>query len=61
MEEGNLGTGGRGRDSQACLTSRERIRYRTMRPRSTASVWLSKSGELMPGGGAAQVGEEPTP
>lgn len=35
--------------SGACLTSLERIRYRTMRPRSTASVWLSKSGELMPG------------
>lgn len=31
-----------------CLTSRERIRYRTMRPRNTARVWLSKSGELMP-------------
>lgn len=39
------------------VISRERIRYRTMRPRSTASVWLSKSGELMPGGGAAQVGD----
>lgn len=31
-----------------CLTSRERIRYRTIRPRNTARVWLSKSGELMP-------------
>lgn len=30
-----------------------------MRPRSTASVWLSKSGELMPGEGAACVGESP--
>jgi hypothetical protein len=36
----------------ACLTSRERIRYRTMRPRSTARVWLSKSGEPMPARGA---------
>lgn len=43
----------------ACLTSRERIRYRTMRPRSTASVWLSKSGELMPGGGEVHVGKSP--
>lgn len=44
---------------QARLTSRERIRYRTMRPRSTASVWLSKSGELMPGGGVAAVRQSP--
>lgn len=39
---------GRGADGLGRLTSRERIRYRTIRPRSTASVWLSKSGELMP-------------
>lgn len=45
-----------------CLTSRERIRYRTMRPRNTARVWLSKSGELMPerrAGSAKQ--ERPSP
>ena len=51
-EEGNLarGCGDEDREGRAGLTSLERIRYRTMRPRSTARVWLSKSGELMPGG-----------
>lgn len=38
------------------LTSRERMRYRTMRPRSTASVWLSKSGEFMPEGRSREEG-----
>lgn len=41
------------------LTSRERIRYRTMRPRNTASVWLSKSGELMPVEGQVMSGKSP--
>lgn len=44
------GDGDEDREGWAGLTSLERIRYRTMRPRSTARVWLSKSGELMPGG-----------
>ncbi|KAB1270298.1 hypothetical protein Cadr_000016880 [Camelus dromedarius] len=49
------GWGGLGRDRAgwAGLTSRERIRYRTMRPRSTARVWLSKR--------AVHVRDEPTP
>lgn len=42
------GCPGRAETVTACPTSRERIRYRTMRPRNTARVWLSKSGELMP-------------
>ena len=30
------------------LTSRDLMRYRTIRPLSAASVWLSKSGEFIP-------------
>ena len=56
---GSLGRGGRGWEDRPGLTSRERIRYRTMRPRSTARVWLSKSGELMPRGGQLVLENSP--
>lgn len=51
--------GGWGWEDRPGLTSRERIRYRTMRPRSTARVWLSKSGELMPRGGQLVLENSP--
>lgn len=65
-EQGHLtrgcgdGDGDEDREGRAGLTSLERIRYRTMRPRSTARVWLSKSGELMPGGEQLVSGKSPS-
>lgn len=42
------------------VTSLERIRYRTRRPRSTASVWASKSGGLMPVTASTSTCQRPT-
>lgn len=36
------------------ITSRDLMRYRTIRPLKAARVWLSKSGMLIPGGARAQ-------
>lgn len=36
------------------LTSRDLMRYRTIRPLKAARVWLSKSGMLIPGEHSAQ-------